>query len=273
MENNKRIFSEEEITQIVKDAMDFFSDSVDFSISLKNTKLAFFTLQNGKAVYETFCDLYFPNWEHKAIQDLRYFESFAAQAFVGEKYYGILIRTDIPYTPTYLFKIIMHEIAHIFCIIKEFGGKNFYDRFCGENSEKDGLICAGYAIWRELIADILSEAIMSDTTKYSLKDVKVYVTSQYKKIRYGNPESKQIVSDILLALFNTQELATVSSWEEAENSLKKAVRFSCDEMYRIVELVHRKLNSNPFWEITHDFVRDLGNAYIMLLARIELGPQ
>ena len=117
------------------------------------------------------------------------------------------------------------------------------DRFCGANSEKDGIICAGYAIWRELIADILSEAIMSDTTKYSLRDVKPHVTSQYKKIRYENPESKQIVSDILSALFNTQELATVGSWEEVENSLKKTVRFSCDEMYRIVELVHRKLNN------------------------------
>lgn len=93
MTNERKVFAEEEITEVIKDAMDYFSNTVDFDISIENTKLAFFTPKNGKEVYERFCGSYFKGWNKYEVITDEYFKTFVAQAFVGKKYYGIMIRT------------------------------------------------------------------------------------------------------------------------------------------------------------------------------------
>lgn len=271
MINNKRkIFTESEITQIVKDGMTHFSEIMCFSVSLNNTKLAFFTPQNGKGVYESFCKEYLEKWDKYSQKDENYFESFIAQAFVGDKYYGIMIRTDLSLAPSEFYKIIMHEIAHIFCVTNELGGDIFYDKYCPGDGMEIGFISAGYAIWREAAANIMSDSILSPSAKFSLQEVKQYIMAEYKKTSHGNAESKEIVSDILSTLFNTKELGASNSWDEAEKELKRIIKFSSDAMYLIVELVYEKLNDSPFWKITRYFIEDLGHAYITLIADIEL---
>lgn len=44
----KRLFNEDEIIQIIKDAMLCFGDAFDFDISLENTKIAFFVPETGR---------------------------------------------------------------------------------------------------------------------------------------------------------------------------------------------------------------------------------
>ena len=55
--------------------------------------------------------------------------------------------------------ILLHELAHIFCTRNELGGDNFYERYCMDDTisrEEDGTINAGYAVWRELAAELIA---------------------------------------------------------------------------------------------------------------------
>ena len=55
-------------------------------------------------------------------------------AFIGKEdgVDGILLRTDIARHPTVLKHILLHELAHIFCIRNELDGDNFYEQYCME---------------------------------------------------------------------------------------------------------------------------------------------
>lgn len=69
------------------------------------------------------------------------------------------MRTHIDYKPGELKHTLLHELAHIYCVHNELNGKNFYDRYCNETAptvEEDGVINAGFAIWRECIAEIIA---------------------------------------------------------------------------------------------------------------------
>ena len=55
--------------------------------------------------------------------------------------------------------ILLHELAHIFCTRNEIDGDNFFERYCMDDTisrEEDGTINAGYAVWRELIAELIA---------------------------------------------------------------------------------------------------------------------
>lgn len=86
---------------------------------------------------------------------------FHASAFVGtgDGADGILLRTDIARHPAELKHILLHELAHIFCTRNEIDGDNFFERYCMDDTisrEEDGTINAGYAVWRELIAELIA---------------------------------------------------------------------------------------------------------------------
>ena len=94
------------------------------------------------------------------IRDSGYFD-FHASAFVGKEdgVDGILLRPDIARHPAALKHILLHELAHSFCTRNELGGDNFYERYCRDDTisrEEDGTINAGYAVWRELAAELIA---------------------------------------------------------------------------------------------------------------------
>ena len=64
----------------------------------------------------------FPGWLQEDYMADGYFESFAASAFVGYQYYGILIRSDLDFSSAELFWIFLHEISHIYCTVNEIDG-------------------------------------------------------------------------------------------------------------------------------------------------------
>ncbi len=54
-------YTEQELRDTFFNALDFFNDALDSGITRENTVLAFFTPDNGLAVYERFCRRYFPS--------------------------------------------------------------------------------------------------------------------------------------------------------------------------------------------------------------------
>ena len=89
-------YTEQELRDIFYDALDFFNEALDSGITRDNTVLAFFTPDNGLEVYERFCQEHFPKNLDGGYKTEGYFQSFAAQAFVGKGRYGVMIHAQTP---------------------------------------------------------------------------------------------------------------------------------------------------------------------------------
>ncbi len=266
MTDKPHIHTEDELTDILCSAMECFNDVLNFDISVENTIVAFFTPQNGIEVYERFCNEHFQDWLNENYTATGYFENIAASAFVGEKY-GILIRSDLKWSSYEYFRTFLHEISHIFCTVNEIEGGGFYNKYCCGSGVIDGIINAGYAIWREAIADITADVVYSDTAMISLRDVKSDVTRLYDIILPYNPDSKKCMSLIIAYLMISSEVAGTQSWAVAENAIRATINFSDESIYRIAEMVFENLHDGPFWTITPEFIIGLGETYISMLTR------
>lgn len=246
-------------------ALDVFNERMDSAITTENTVLTIFTPANGIGVYESFCKQYFPKYLTENYRQEGYFESFAAQAFVDGEQNGILFRVDIDFTLSDVFYTFLHEISHIFCVRNEINGKNFFNEYCMGSGVEDGMMNAGYAIWREAIADIMASAVASEVTVTRLSSLKRKVTALYNDISVSNSDSKKCMSLILVYIMNAVEVAGTEDWEQAEKAIKKVFHFHPSMMF-IFELVFLNLHEAPYWSISPEFIITLGEAYLSLLS-------
>ena len=134
-------------------AIEIFNDKMDADFSHDHVILTCFMTDDQEEIFEQFCAQYFPYRLKDRYQEEGYFD-FRASSFIGMDNGGkdgILLRTDIPYHPVELLHIFLHELAHIYCVHHELDGKSFYDEYCegyAQSDEEDGMINAGYAVWR-----------------------------------------------------------------------------------------------------------------------------
>jgi len=263
-------YAKEELTQIAYDAMECFSEGMHFDISPENTILAFFTPENGIKVYEDLCKRYFPDWLNENYSVEGYFNTFAASAFVGEKY-GILIRLDLDMTAADWFEIFLHEISHIYCTVNEIDGGYFFDKYCNQKSDYDnGIINAGYAIWREAVADIMAHTVTWYPSMYTLEYVKPMCLELQAEIYFENPDSKKAVSLFLAYLMLTNEVRNSQSWQQAEQQIREVINFDDEMIYPIIKSVYQNLQKDDYWTITPDFIMNIGEAYLWLLTNKSL---
>ena len=131
-------------------AIAIFNENVGSDFTVDNVVLDYLTSDNQKQVFERFCTEYFPYRLKDRYEEEGYFD-FYATAFVSKEpggKDGILLHTDIPYTPAELIHVLLHELAHIFCLHNELDGASFYDTYCegyADTSFEDSQINAGYA--------------------------------------------------------------------------------------------------------------------------------
>lgn len=262
----KYTYTEHELRGVFCEALDLFNECLDTSITKENTILAFFVPSNGKEVYEKLCREYFPKSLSEPYWKDEFFDTFAAQAFVGEEKNGILIRADIDFSLADVHYTMLHEISHIYCTRNEIECGNFFERYCMGCGEEDGMINAGYAIWREAVADIMASSVLSETTGVSLFDIRNAIMELNAMVSADNPDSKLCMSLMIAYIMNTREVAGTEKWSMAEKAIKRACSFDDPMMYYIMELVFRNLHESPFWKITRDFISELGQAYLSLLA-------
>ena len=152
-------YTKAELKEHFFSALETFNERLDSNISEDNLLIDFFNPKNGIAVYENFCKAHFPQYLNEPYREEGYFEDVAAQAFAGEDYYGVLIREDVDFTLGEVLQMFLHEISHLYCTQNEIPGGHFFDKYCMGSGIKDGMINAGYAIWREAIADIMADSI------------------------------------------------------------------------------------------------------------------
>lgn len=258
-------YTEQEIREMFFEALDAFNDCYESDITRENTVLAFFTPDNGLEVYEQLCRKYFPKHLSENYQAEGYFHSFAAQAFVSDAQYGIMVRPDLDYPREEYFQILLHEISHLYCTRNEIEGGRFFDRYCMGSGEEDGMMNAGYAIWREAVADIMADSILFEYTRWTLNDIKAEIKQLYNEMSPSNPDSKKCMSLIIGYIMDTKEVGGAESWPDAESQLKKRLGIQDHLLIAVIEMVFENLHRSPFWTITPEFIMDLGQTYLTML--------
>ena len=227
-------------------ALDIFYDFIESDINQNSVKLLFFTKEDAVHKYEEMC-LDFPQYLSEPYKADDFFTDVAASAFVNGDKYGVLVNSDIALPPDDILMTFLHEIAHLFCTRNEVSGGAFFEKYCSGTGTLDGMINAGYAIWREAIADITADAVMSEFAAMTLADVHDEVMRHYAALSFANPASKRAMSLIIAYIMISNEVAGTEDWHKAEAAILEYFRFDDSRMIRIFELVFRKLHKQPFW--------------------------
>ena len=253
-------------------AASIFNERLGTEFGVDNLVLRCFQTENQQEVFEQFCKQYFPDRLTDQYKEDGYFD-FHASAFVGERESnvdGVLLRTDIERTPATLFHILLHELAHIFCTRNELGGDSFYKRYCMDDtlsSEEDGAINAGYAIWRELIAELIAFEMDDNCIVLALEDKDDILRYYMEELEDGN--RKMAVSMILCEALTSREGETSSTWSAAQKKIAKYKLFDNPLFMDLLELVFRKLRKD-FVEIDRDFILEIGSIYLCLVTQLEV---
>ena len=263
-------YTRDGLTEYFFDALDMFNECLDSDISKENVLLAFFTPENGVAVYECFCRDHFPKLLEEPYKEEGYFESFGAQAFVNDTEYGVLIREDIDLTLGGVLQMFLHEISHLYCTKNEIEGGGFFDKYCMGSGPEDGMMNAGYAIWREAVADIMADSIISEYATTTLSAIKKFVKEYYGELSPANPASKKAMSLIIVYIMISREVAATREWDEANRAIKKSIKIDDPLLEAILKQVFDQLHRSPFWRITPEFVMTLGETYLSLLSHVFL---
>lgn len=259
-------YTKSELKEYFFSALEMFNERLDSDISEGNLLIDFFNPKNGIAVYENFCRERFPQYLDEQYKEDGYFESIGAQAFVSDTYYGVLIREDVDFTLSEILQMFLHEMSHLYCIRNEIPGGHFFDKYCMGSGIEDGMINAGYAIWREAIADIMADSILSEFPTLTLAMAKEEISNLNREITFTNPCSKEAMSLVIAYIMISREVSTIDDWPVAEKKIRNAIGFEEPHMYEILESVFAKLRTSPFWEITPDFITELGQTYLELLS-------
>lgn len=261
-------YSRQELTKHFFEMLDMFHDNLDTDISKDTLTLDFFTPDNGIQVYEKFCENRFPQFLEEDYKAPGYFESIASQAFLNKTEYGVLVREDIDFTLDDLLWMFLHEISHLYCSRNELDGKElFFDKYCTGSGIEDGLMNAGYAIWREAIADIMADSMVSEYAHLSLRSssVRDRIQRLYEDLSPEDPISKKAMSLIIVYTMISKEVASTERWETAEKALRRDIKINDELLFAILEQVFHQLQNRPFWRITPDFIMTLGETYESLL--------
>ena len=129
---------------------------------------------------------------------------------------------------------------------------------------------AGYAIWREAIADIMADSIESEYAQISLPMVKGTIKELYGKLSADNPESKKAMSLIIAYVMISAEVADTKSWETAEKAIRRSSITEDQLLISMLKQVFDQMQRKPPWRITPEFVMSLGETFLTMLAGIKL---
>lgn len=249
-----------------------FNERMGTAFSEDNLLLRCFQAENQQEVFEQFCKRYFPDRLTDRYKEDGYFD-FHASAFVGEGQSnpdGILLRTDIERTPATLYHILLHELAHIFCTRNELDGDSFYKCYCMDStlsSEEDGAINAGYAIWRELVAEVIAFEMDDNCDVLPLRSKKEILRYYEEELEIG--DRKRAVSMILCEALTSEECEMSATWNAVQKKLAKYKPFDNPLFMDLLELVFRKLRKSLV-KIDRDFILELGSLYLILVTEIEV---
>ena len=127
----------------------------------------------------------------------------------------------------------------------------------------DGIINAGYAVWRECIAEIIAIELDDNCKIVPLKkkaDVLRQLKSEIEPV-----DGKLAVSEILTAIMTSSEIEASQTWEEAETAIQSLNLFDTPPEMDLFRLVYAQLRTT-FLEVDVGFIHELGYLYLNVLS-------
>ena len=258
--------TKEQLLNLVYSTMEEMNAKLETDFSEDTVEIAFFVPNNGIAVYEALCSRYFPSHLSEDYKKESFFLSFAAMAFVGEEKDGILIREDLDLSLAEWHHIILHELSHLLVIREELNGENFYQKYCvdyAENTEEDGIINAGYAIWREFSAEVFALDLDDSIMPYSLNDASSRINKLLPLISPPDPIAKEALQKSLNYLFKSDDYYFAEDEEEFIERIAKSKAKKLLDFELVIRHIYKHLSHECAWEIDLDFIRDLGYFYTL----------
>ncbi len=251
------------IEKTVYAAFEHFNRKMKTNYTSDNVKLAFYDNSDADTQYERFCKEFFPD----RLTENNELRNALASAFTGKDFDGIMIRRDFSGSRGELFTVVLHKLSHIWCTHNEIPTGDFYDRYCKDNAENallDGVINAGYAVWREFAAIYLSTNVQGVECYPSLSEIEQDVLEVAELVRPDNPAAKISMTDFLACILLSKEATSKNAWESVNVWLSKN---GLTHFISIANLVHIHIRSEKFWKIDADFIETLGSTYFAVLAQ------
>lgn len=267
----ERGMERDSIENILKRAMSRFNYVMDTNYSFANIRTGYFNHDNAVEVYEHFCRRYFPGRLAEDYHAPQFFENVAASAFAGAEYDGILCNEPFCMAAAQkeLYEIFLHELSHIFCCHNEIEGGDFYGRYCcnhGADTYTDGIMNAGYALWREFIAGVMADNVCEYNMGTDLRNIRTDIMRCWIRVTPEKRDAKMYLSQLLVLLFTSREIATSAAWNMAEGYVRGLQLTEGTAFYELVKEVWENLYRGEYWEISGDFIYALGNLYFAVLA-------
>ena len=251
---------------MIEDAFCAFNEVFDYHFSADNVAVQLYSDENAVQVYNEFVSGYV--FEHESITE-DYSQSVGGEAFIGGRIDGveidgILLKIYSELSEEQLYHTTLHELSHIFCCREEIEGGHFYKRFCSmipntpEERFTDGIINAGYAIWKEFIAEFYAQVVDSDSEiLYHVFEYEDSIRQRLEWIVPDNPSAKYDMSFLLVSILSTVE-GLSDSWDELEGYLRD-MRFP---FVATVRIVYEQVHTDKAHVITWEFISELGNVYL-----------
>ncbi len=257
--------------KIIESCKQLFNQWCGFDFFLKdNLKVKILAPEEGIAGYERFCNQYFPNYLDEYSDDYAadgYIDTFKAQAFINGTLYGILLRSGAADNPVGWYEIILHEMSHIFCIIHEKDGTNFFYTYC--TNDESGAIAARYAIWREFIADYMAAHINPYLHLLPVSELRKEVRLDDTNVFWGSQNAKTSVSSVLTSIFLNKQVYSSNNIDDIllylSNNRIFASKTILDLYARLLDTIFNQISKEKFWEISVDFIESVGSTYVGLL--------
>ncbi len=250
---------EEKLSDMFDMAVNAFDRHMNTDMKNEDIKIAFFDSSNGIEVCKEFCGKYFPKQYEIKYTHQEFFANSAAVAFVSDEHCGILIKTDTGDTYAQIMHTLIHEIAHCFCTRNEIDGGNFYEKHCKTESEN---ISIGYKIWREAIADIIAEKIITGDSFRSIEYFAEQINYYYDMIHSSDMGiSIQALSLVAVATMVSYEVLAANEWSEAKPIITNMTDIKEEETLKLLEKIYCNIKKPKYWEISKEFIDELGNMY------------
>lgn len=108
--------------------------------------------------------------------------------------------------------IFLHETLHLYCTKYEIPAGDFYNRYCQDAGLHDSYMNARYAIWREVVADIMADSILSEYSSFSLFKLEDKLNRLYQLVISKLPNSKKNMSLIIVYVMISKEVCGETEW-------------------------------------------------------------
>ena len=255
-----------EMQTCASETLDYFLEVMpDTPFTAEDIVIEFAPKSKMAERYRELAAIYKPTMWLNASRERELNSTIAGNALIGKNKSAVLMRADRRYTPPHLRHDVFHELAHIFCGKLE-NSEGFVDVYgdgttgpgIPDNKIYDGMINAGYSVWSEFIAEYYTQK--HTEPKRKLAEMTRTMYSFLSEVTHQNQfHAKSPFAYACSYFLNAEDAAEeLASLSEEHSDTNEGTTF-----YICLNALYNQVQKDKPWEITEDFIHDIGSKYLM----------